>query len=191
MEVFRKRTNKCEALISCIDMGNSYLFFQFFHIIPAWQIWIPHFFMSGKLETNKISKSKEALLRSCVQMLAVKLWDDISINDIEKFIKKTRGAIFHHYKTKDELFSSAIAFFVAKSNLRILNGNEPVCQSFIKTLKDDFDVHAPEKAFINLLIQCLYKGIDLVPNPFFEILPESVTREELALGEIFLHALTE
>lgn len=148
-------------------------------------------FMSGKLETNKISKSKEALLRSCVQMLSVKLWDDISINDIEKFIKKTRGAIFHHYKTKDELFSSAIAFFVAKSNLRILNGNEPVCQSFIKTLKDDFDVHAPEKAFINLLIQCLYKGIDLVPNPFFEILPESVTREELALGEIFLHALTE
>lgn len=45
-------------------------------------------FMSGKLETNKISKSKEALLRSCVQMLSVKLWDDISINDIEKFIKK-------------------------------------------------------------------------------------------------------
>ena len=172
-------------------MGNSYLFFQVFHIIPAWQIWIPHFFMSGKLETNKISKSKEALLRSCVQMLSVKLWDDISINDIEKFIKKTRGAIFHHYKTKDELFSSAIAFFVAKSNLHILNGNEPICQSFIKTLKDDFDVHAPEKAFINLLIQCLYKGIDLMPNPFFEILPENVNREELALGEIFLHALTE
>lgn len=124
-------------------------------------------------------------------MLSVKLWDDISINDIESYIHKTRGAIFHHYKTKDELFYSALTFFIAKSNLRILNETESICQSFIKTLKDDFDVQAPEKAFISLLIQCRYKGIDLEPNPFLEILPENVKREELDLGEIFLHAFTE
>lgn len=145
--------------------------------------------MLEQLEINKISKSKEALLRSCVQMLSVQLWDNISINDIENFIKKTRGVIFHHYKTKDELFSDAIIYFITKSSFRNLNEDEPICQSFIRTLRDEFDVEAPEKAFINLLTQCLYKGINLVSSPFLEISSENVKREELALGEIFLHAL--
>ena len=190
VEVLERERTNAKPSYHVLIWGIHICSFRFSTLYQLGKYGFP-IFMSGKLETNKISKSKEALLRSCVQMLSVKLWDDISINDIEKFIQKTRGAIFHHYKTKDELFYSALTFFIAKSNLRILNETESICQSFIKTLKDDFDVQAPEKAFISLLIQCRYKGIDLDPNPFLEILPENVKREELDLGEIFLHAFTE
>lgn len=148
-------------------------------------------FMSGKLETAKISKSKEALLRSCVQMLSVRFWDDISINDIEKYINKTRGSIFHHYKTKDELFTDALIYFIAKSNLRHFSKEERISQSFIETLKDEFGVHNPENAFINLLVQCLYKRIDFITNPFLEIPSDSINSEEQALGEILFNVLTK
>ncbi len=145
--------------------------------------------MTGLLE-RKLSKSREALLRSCVQMLSVKSWDDISIDDIENYIHKTRGAIFHHYKTKDELFSNAIAYFVARSNLCHPITEVPICYTFIETLKDVFDIDNPEKAFINLVSQALYKRINLIPNSFLKCSPEQVGKEEQALGKILFRVLT-
>lgn len=146
--------------------------------------------MSGKLD-NKISKSKETLLRSCVKMLSAQFWDTISIEDIEKYIHKTRGSIFHHYKTKDELFSDAIKYFFAKSTLRNILKKEPVCMAFLYTLKDEFDVENPEKALLNLWIQACYKGINFTSNPFIEITGDNINREKIALGEILFRILTK
>lgn len=190
MEILERERTNAKPSYHDIDMGNSCLFFQVFHINTSLANMSSPFFMSGKLE-NKKSKSKETLLRSCVKLLSTQLWDNISIDDIEKYIHKTRGSIFHHYKTKDELFSDAIKYFFAKSNLLNIINKEPVCMAFLCTLKDEFGVENPEKALLNLWVQACYKGINFSSNPFVEIAGDDINREKIALGEILLHILTK
>lgn len=190
VEVLERERTNAKPSYHILIWGIHICSFRFSTLYQLGKYGFP-IFMSGKLETYRISKSKEALLRSCVQMLSVKLWDDISINDIESYIHKTRGAIFHHYKTKEALFSDAIIYYFTKSNNRNISDEEPICSSFITTLHDEFGVNYPEKAFINLLMQAMYKGIDLTPNPFINMSSENIDREAQALGEIVLHALTK
>lgn len=142
--------------------------------------------MSGHIE-NKISKSKEALLRSCVQMLSTRSWDEISIDDIEKHIHKTRGAIFHHYKTKDELLTNAMIYF--SNIIHCARDREPMTVTMVRTLKEEFEVEYPEEAFFNLMAQALLKKIDEISMLFRNISDEYINQEECVLGKILFQII--
>lgn len=138
---------------------------------------------------KKISRSKEALLRSCVQMLSTRTWDEISIDDIEKYIHKTRGAIFHHYKTKDELFTNALIYFIESNSISCSNSSEPKCTMLIRSLKNEFEVEFPERAFINLITQAIIKKINVISILFKSISTEYISQEEYALGQIMFQSI--
>ena len=136
-------------------------------------------------EPKKISKAKEALLKNCVQLLACREWSDISIDDVEKHIKKTRGAIFHHYKTKDELLKNAVLQFISYS-MSTGCDKESVFLSITKVLKDDFKVDKPEMAFFNIIMQAILNGISEIRNLFLDIPDDQLIKESSIIGHAFL-----
>lgn len=53
-------------------------------------------------------KTKEQLLNQAVIMFIANGYDNTSINDITKACNITKGAFYHHFKSKDEIFIQAI-----------------------------------------------------------------------------------
>lgn len=48
------------------------------------------------------------ILRSCYKLMASGTWNAISVSELEKHIRQTRGAIFYFYKNKEDLFINMI-----------------------------------------------------------------------------------
>lgn len=53
-------------------------------------------------------RTKEQLLHQAVAMFIEKGYDNTSINDITNTCNITKGAFYHHFKSKDEIFIQAI-----------------------------------------------------------------------------------
>lgn len=178
---FKKRTNKCEDLISIQDMGNSYLFFLGFpQSIPTLdKCRFPIFciYMQQLFDISSLSKSKRNLLETCIILLSDHQWSDISIDQIEEAIHKTRGAIFHHYKTKDELFTNTILYFFSYCQM-MKKSDEGLIKTILSVLEEKYKVTNPELSFFNILVQAILKEKTIVKN-FFSAIPSiEVNKEE-------------
>ena len=60
---------------------------------------------------NKLN-TKELLLHQAVKMFIERGYDKTSINDITNACNITKGAFYHHYKNKDEIFTDALQLIV-------------------------------------------------------------------------------
>ena len=134
-----------------------------------------------------ISKSKESLLRNSIRLLATKHWDNISIEDIEKVIKKTRGSIFHHYESKDNLFRAAYSYFISLGINKYKD--EKISTLYIvllELLKSEFRIDNPEFGLLNLIIQGVSKNIQDLKLLFQLIEEEKIVDEELYMGQAII-----
>lgn len=56
--------------------------------------------------------TKETILRESFKLFLAKGYDSTSIPDIERATKITRGAIFHHFINKEDIFKQSADYFV-------------------------------------------------------------------------------
>lgn len=70
--------------------------------------------------------TKENILQKAFILFLQKSYKSVSINDIQAEVELSRGAIYHHFKNKEEIFCQVIDhyFFPAISTLEAHIGNE-------------------------------------------------------------------
>lgn len=56
--------------------------------------------------------TKENILRECFKLFMAKGYEGTSIPDIERATKITRGAIFHHFTNKEDIFKQSADYFI-------------------------------------------------------------------------------
>ena len=61
---------------------------------------------------RKDTKKRELILRESFKLFLAKGYDAVSFTDIEREAKVTRGAIFHHFDNKEDLFRHVAERFV-------------------------------------------------------------------------------
>lgn len=137
-------------------------------------------------ETPKISKSKKRLLISAIQMLSLKLWDDITITDIEKYLNQTRGVVFHHFKTKDELFADALSYLLTQLIESLDQNPYSTLYTIVDFLETEFDIKNPMSGFFLLVGQARYKNIDGAKEVFKYINKMNIMQEQNAIGREFI-----
>lgn len=113
-------------------------------------------------------RNRQDILRKCYPLVATGSWDAISISDIEKVIRQTRGAIAYYFKNKktlfanifDELFFPVFALSaderetLAKSTVSdFYNKYKTPFERVRDDLKDNYGVENPSQAIFNLFIQ--------------------------------------
>lgn len=193
---FKKRTNKCEDLISIQDMGNSYLFFlgipQLSPTLDKCRFPIFCIYMQQIFDISTLSKSKKKLLETCIVLLSDHQWSEISIDQIEDAIHKTRGAIFHHYKTKDELFTNTILYFFSYCQM-IKKSDEGLIQTVLSVLKEKYKITNPELSLFNILVQAVLKEKSIVKDFISTISSIEVNwdREKEISGHAFVKVLID
>lgn len=61
---------------------------------------------------RKETKKREAILKESFKLFLSKGYDAVSFTDIERVAKVTRGAIFHHFSNKEDLFKHVADQFI-------------------------------------------------------------------------------
>lgn len=86
---------------------------------------------------TKDTPKKEAILTESFSLFLARGYDAVSISDIEQAAGVTRGAIFHHFSSKKELFKEVANKFTFTFLLG--NNDEDECQTSNKPLKEYID----------------------------------------------------
>jgi len=144
--------------------------------------------MQQIFDISSLSKSKRNLLETCIILLSDHQWSDISIDQIEQAIHKTRGAIFHHYKTKDELFSNTILYLFSICHMG-KKENESIIQTMLNVLSYQFKIQKPELAFFNIFVQASIKESPVVKDFFSNFNLYENKPEIEAAGNAFIKTL--
>lgn len=103
--------------------------------------------------------TKETILRESFKLFLAKGYDGTSVPDIERAAKITRGAIFHHFANKEDIFKQSADYFVL-SFLEEVNYGEEYLNSA-----------TPLKAFMG---KCL-ENIDARMKTFLQKRTEEIT----------------
>jgi AcrR family transcriptional regulator len=104
--------------------------------------------MKGEIHLN----TKEQLLHQAVIMFVERGYDNTSINDITKACNITKGAFYHHFKNKDEIFTDAMLVIIEEIKKWI---DEKITSSknieeLIKNLFDYSDYFSYSKYYDNI-----------------------------------------
>ena len=62
-----------------------------------------------------MKSTKETILRESFKLFLAKGYDGTSVPDIERAAKITRGAIFHHFINKEDIFKQSADYLDRKS----------------------------------------------------------------------------
>ena len=94
--------------------------------------------------------TKENILRECFKLFLAKGYDGTSVPDIERAAKITRGAIFHHFTNKEDIFKQSADYFVLAFLEKADYGEEYLNSS------------TPLKAFMNKCLDIIEARMDNV-----------------------------
>jgi AcrR family transcriptional regulator len=111
------------------------------------------------------NKKKQHLLESAIRVFAVKGFDDASMREIAAEAGLTTGAIYHHYKNKDDLFYDAVkeaAYFVHKLSERNedseLKTNEQMFSEIRNNVRERMSKVLEQRLLILLAAYAMSKG---------------------------------
>lgn len=116
--------------------------------------------------TNEpINKRKQHILDAALNVFAAKGFDDASMREIATQAGLTTGAIYHHYKNKDDLFYDAVkeaAYFVHKlserdENLQ-LKSNREMLEEISKKVQERMSKDVEQRLLILLAAYAISKG---------------------------------
>lgn len=128
------------------------------------------------------SSTRDIILEEAFKIFLAKGYSEASFREIETAIGKTRGAIFHFFKSKEDLFRAVIDFYILdkqsiykkvpnkdESLLDIINSYVEGVKRAIKSMKDFLDMQNPYKAYLSLILQAEthYVGFDKRINQIF------------------------
>lgn len=145
---------------------------------------------------KKGEESQSLILCKAYQLLFINNWEQVTIEQMEKAIGKTRGSIFHYYKNKQQLFESIIQtlflpFFQLSTSDKQIIASYDIPELFLnyKTpfdrIKEDikwrYHEPKPESALFNIILQ----ASKYYPS-FNEILTELINAEMLYIKRIIL-----
>lgn len=112
-----------------------------------------------------ISKGKQHILNSALKVFAEKGFDDTSMRAIATAANLTTGAIYHHYKNKDDLFYAAVkeaAYFVhnlsEKDQHKKVKSNAELLEEISNRVKDRMSKDVEQRLLILLAAYALSKG---------------------------------
>jgi AcrR family transcriptional regulator len=116
--------------------------------------------------TNEpINKRKQHILDAALNVFAVKGFDDASMREIAAAVGLTTGAIYHHYKNKDDLFYDAVkeaAYFVHKLSERDensqLKSNREMLEEISKKVQERMSKDVEQRLLILLAAYAISKG---------------------------------
>ncbi len=69
-----------------------------------------------------MSITKEKIIREAFNLFLQSTYNEVSLNDIVKQVGLTKGAFYHHFKSKEELFREIIDNIVIESHSKIYLG---------------------------------------------------------------------
>lgn len=111
------------------------------------------------------NKKKQHLLEAAIRVFATKGFDDASMREIAAEAGLTTGAIYHHYKNKDDLFYDAVkeaAYFVHKLSERNedsqLKTNEEMFAEIRNNVRDRMSKAVEQRLLILLAAYAMSKG---------------------------------
>jgi len=111
------------------------------------------------------NKRKQHLLESAIRVFALKGFDDASMREIAAEAGLTTGAIYHHYKNKDDLFYDAVkeaAYFVHKLSERnensTLKTNQEMFNEISANVRDRMSKDVEQRLLILLAAYAMSKG---------------------------------
>jgi len=117
------------------------------------------------MTNNPQNKRKQHILESAIRVFAVKGFDDASMREIAAEAGLTTGAIYHHYKNKDDLFYDAVkeaAYFVHKLSERkddsALKSNEEMFQEISANVRERMSKEVEQRLLILLAAYAMSKG---------------------------------
>ena len=112
-----------------------------------------------------LNKRKQHLLESAIRVFSVKGFDDASMREIAAEAGLTTGAIYHHYKNKDDLFYDAVkeaAYFVHKLSERnensTLKTNQEMINEISANVRDKMSKDVEQRLLILLAAYAMSKG---------------------------------
>lgn len=117
------------------------------------------------MTTNAQNKKKQHLLDAAIRVFANKGFDDASMREIAAEAGLTTGAIYHHYKNKDDLFYDAVkeaAYFVHRLSERKsdseLKSNQEMFQEIRDNVRDRMSKDVEQRLLILLAAYAISKG---------------------------------
>ena len=130
---------------------------------------------------RKGDKTKEKIYEEAFKLFMSRPYELVTVNEIEKVIGKTRGAIFYHVKDKHELFEKVIdKYFVKSQNIyesigedilekdvTLLEFIDIYCSAIEKKINDLYDFAGINKNDRNLIAKADRSYLSLVLNTGF------------------------
>jgi TetR/AcrR family transcriptional repressor of nem operon len=86
-----------------------------------------------------MSKTREYIIDQAYSLFLSRSYEAVSISDISKAIGFTKGALYHHFTNKEELFKAVIDKYLLISELDVSNSNvtlEMLIEEIIKKARD-------------------------------------------------------
>lgn len=117
------------------------------------------------MTNNPQNKKKQHLLESAIRVFAAKGFDDANLREIAAEAGLTTGAIYHHYKNKDDLFYDAVkeaAYFVHRLSERKedsqLKSNQEMFKEISDNVRDRMSKDVEQRLLILLAAYAMSKG---------------------------------
>lgn len=117
------------------------------------------------MNIEPINKSKQHILESAMSVFALKGFEDASMREIAAAAGLTTGAIYHHYKNKDDLFYDAVkeaAYFVHKLSKKNedskLKSNDEILAEISNRVRERMSKEIEQRLMILLAAYALSKG---------------------------------
>ncbi|MGQ1948444.1 TetR/AcrR family transcriptional regulator [Geofilum sp. OHC36d9] len=76
--------------------------------------------------------TKELIIEKASELFLTKNYEAVSINEISKVCGLTKGALYHHFVNKEDLFNDVINKFISDAKIEI-GANSQNVKQFIKT----------------------------------------------------------
>jgi AcrR family transcriptional regulator len=117
------------------------------------------------MSNEPVNRRKQHILDAALQVFATKGFEKASVREIATAADLTTGAIYHHYKNKDDLFYDAVkesAYFVHKLSQKDVNDklktNEEMLAEISSRVRERMSKAVEQRLMVLLTAYALSKG---------------------------------
>jgi AcrR family transcriptional regulator len=117
------------------------------------------------MSNEPVNRRKQHILDAALQVFATKGFEKASVREIAAAADLTTGAIYHHYKNKDDLFYDAVkesAYFVHKLSQKDVNDklktNEEMLAEISSRVRERMSKAVEQRLMVLLTAYALSKG---------------------------------
>jgi len=109
--------------------------------------------------------TKDLILKESFKLFAWKRYEQVTVSDLERVTKLTRGAIFYYMKNKEHLFIEVLDKYMLGRNLALIDGQQTLLSyidCFIEQIKESkkqmnmLGVKNMNFAYANIANQAIY-----------------------------------